>query len=163
MGLVILTWIRSNWKMAALLLTLMLAGLSGWKFRSLIAEQEINRLVIAKELEKNKALSELQSKCNEAKKITEEVTNDYEAELSSISTKLAAARSRLRIAENAKCVPIASAASVNNATAARNGLPRENGVLAESLLNMAAVCDQQTAKLKSCQSFVEKVYQLNGQ
>lgn len=99
------------------------------------------------------------TKCDNAKKITEGVSHDYQVKLSSLSAQLASIK-RLR---PARCiaVPITSPATGRDAAPSGAELPRQDGITSDALYDFANAAERVRLQLVGCQSFVTQTQQEN--
>jgi len=99
--------------------------------------------------------AELTAKCEAGKKITMEVSREYQSKIADLSRQLAGAK---RLRPN-RCVPtITHPAPGDNGAPADGELPIPDGVFTDDLLDFAADAEQVGRQLDSCQEFISKVW-----
>jgi hypothetical protein len=96
----------------------------------------------------------LVKQCESQKQITEDVSHDYQTKLSTLNRRIANLK-RL-YGQTARCVPVAKPTTGHDATANGRKHVRENGILAERLIEYAGEAEQYRLQLKACQSFINK-------
>lgn len=100
---------------------------------------------------------DLNAKCEKAKQITSEVSNDYQAKNTLLVKRLAALSVRPR-----QCVPImASSAGGHDGSTPDARLSQPHGVYSDALIQFAGDAEQVGLQLDACQSFVRKAEALN--
>lgn len=103
----------------------------------------------------------LKKRCESDKKITEDVTNDYQTNINALDTQLAA----LQLHE--RCVAVeqpshAAASNHGSASAGKHAQPNgKSGVTASVLYQFAADAEKYRLRLISCQSFISKTWAEN--
>ncbi|TXH13848.1 MAG: hypothetical protein E6R03_10620 [Hyphomicrobiaceae bacterium] len=113
----------------------------------------------AKEIEDVKV--SLTAQCEQDKQLTSEVSDEYQSQISNLNDQLAKLKRLRRQAPD--CVPVASQADSGHADTERAELTGKNGLRSEWLLDYAAEAEQYRLQLKSCQDFINKVWDMNGQ
>ena len=98
--------------------------------------------------------------CNADKKITEEVSHDYEAKIRALNSQLDAIRLRPNV-----CVTVAPRpAAGRNATASVSKPARQNaGVDSDALFSIAAEGEHYRLQLIACQAFVTDTWKEKNQ
>ena len=92
--------------------------------------------------------------CEEDKKLTLEVSNAYQIELSDLNRRLV----DLKRVQRDVCVPVADPASGRDASAGAGHVER-NGILAGTLYDYAGTAEQYRRQLMACQSFIIKTWE----
>lgn len=131
-----------------ILTTVLTSFAAGWWVNGVIWEKRSQS-----RLKEQEAL--LIGQCNDQKKLTEEVSNDYQKKLSAATRKLADLK---RMYSNA-AVPVASKADGPDAATRGAKLSGANGIAAASLFELAGECEQERQKVIGLQNFINRVYQ----
>jgi hypothetical protein len=122
-----------------------LAGLSlGWYVHSRIAESTLKSALASQQ-------AALIKQCEDSKKITMEVSREYQSKITALNGRVAALRLR-----PAKCVPVTKPATGHNGEASGNEPARPHGVDAGFLIDYAGEAEKYRLQLISCQDFVRK-------
>lgn len=96
----------------------------------------------------------VEAQCAADKKVTQEVSNDYQARLSALSSQLARAR---RLRDTCVAVSPSDPTRGRDATASAGEPVQPNvGVAANALLDYAAEAEQYRLQLLGCQDFVNR-------
>lgn len=94
--------------------------------------------------------------CNDDKKLTEEASNEYQAQITDLNQQLARAK---RVQPN-HCVAVTPGSSRRPDVFTKNEqLSHEDGVYSDDLLDFAADCEATGRQLDGLQSFVKNVWQ----
>jgi hypothetical protein len=106
----------------------------------------------------------LEKRCEDEKKITEEVMYDLQQKVSSLNARVIASK-RLR---PATCVPVAlDAARLDHGKTDDAGLSRQDaksfGLSSDALIDFAADAESVGLRLDACQDFIRKTWALNGE
>jgi hypothetical protein len=97
---------------------------------------------------------ELTAQCNADKKITEDISHEYQNRLSDLDKRLAAAK---RVQPH-KCVSVTpSATTGHNAATTATGDAGRDVVNSESLIDYAGKAEKYQRQLESCQAFIKRV------
>lgn len=141
-----LIWIIKYWVVipAALITALISFGLHKIDMARIEAKQV--KALAAQE-------AQLTAACQKAQKITEEISHDYQEQLSAFNRKLAALK---RVRTNPQCVPIADAAARHDGAANTDKLSGPRGLRPDWLYDTAAEADQYRLQLIACQEFIKK-------
>lgn len=142
-------WLLANWKTA---IAVAAALAVAWMLHSIVTSgiESKHRAELVAQAEA------LNSKCAEDKKITEEISNAYEAALSDLNSKYdALVRLRPR-----RCVAVSASKppSGDHATSAGGELPRQDGVTSGTLYEYARDAEQVRLKLLGCQDFIRNTW-----
>jgi len=157
----VLIWLLKNWRVFLAGASVVAVCMGGWNeirvgWLNASHASEIAKMKSAQvEQEKN-----LKAACEESKKITEDVSNEFQKNLAARDDALAAARKLL----DRKCpvpVVVAKTSSGRDATAC-SGKPagsddKSAGVDANALLDIAAEGEKYRIQLIGCQDFVRKL------
>lgn len=139
-------WLAANWRLVAYGAAFLAVFGSGWHVRGIIAEHSLESA-----LSDQKA--SLIAQCDADKKITSEVSNDYQSKIQTLNNRIASLK-RLR---PAGCVPISSPTSGHN-EAAGNLDAGTHGITAESLIEYGGDAEKYRLQLIGCQDFVNRVW-----
>jgi len=127
-------------------IAILLAFGSGWYFSSLVAEREKENALRALE-------ASLTEKYEQQKQITEDVSNDYQKQLSALNKRVRA----LRVQHGCNNVSVTTKASGRDA--------KDRGVVsgtyafeAAELIDFAELAEQTRLKHNACVDFVNKLY-----
>lgn len=96
----------------------------------------------------------LRAQCDEEKRVTQEVSHEYQTNVADLRRQLAELK-RVR-APAAACVPVAGAAGGRNAATGAGQPADPDGVRADWLYDFAAEAEEYRLRLMGCQSFVNK-------
>lgn len=143
----ILEFIAKYWQIGvgALLMAILAFGLHSCDVKRI---DDMNKDALAKQVMQD------QTQCDEQKKLTQEVSNDYEKKIAALNSRHAADISKLRV--NNTCAIVAVPTSGYNASSGANGLSRNVGIQAWDIIDSAAACDKNTEQLMACQAFIKK-------
>ena len=100
--------------------------------------------------------SALVSQCNADKKITQEVSHDYEIQIASVNARLDSLR------QHPTCVPIASTTTGNNAATNLTRPNKPNGIDSSALYDYAGDYAKERLKLIGCQKFITDTWKEKG-
>jgi hypothetical protein len=147
-------WVISNWKV---ILAVVCTAVLGY----LLHAVDVARLEAKQRAAITDQVATDTKSCNEAKKITEDVSNDYRQKSETLATQLADAVSLRK----SQCVIVSTTGSScrNNGTAQTGKPTSQDGVTATALLNLAAEGEGYRLQLSACQDFITKTWNLNNQ
>lgn len=135
-----------NWIQIAKLAAFLVVFGMGWYVHSQIAEAHLKDALESQE-------QQLILQCQNSKKITEEVSHDYQTKIAALTARVNALRMR-----PARCLvptPIPSAGR-DDATGA--GIHAgQDGVSTTFLLDYAALAEKQRLQLLGCQDFINRI------
>ena len=126
--------------------TVLASFAAGWWVNGVIWEKRLES-----RLKEQEAL--LIGQCNEQKKLTEEVSNDYQKKLSAANRKLADLK---RMYSNT-AVPVTGKADGLDAAAGGAKLSGKNGIAASSLFELAGECEKERQKVIGLQNYINRV------
>lgn len=92
--------------------------------------------------------------CEEDKKLTQEISNEYQKQIYDLGRRL----TELRRLQPALCIPIAGATGGRDA-AAGAGPVDGNGIFAGTLYDFAGTAEQYRRQLIACQSFITRTWE----
>lgn len=92
--------------------------------------------------------------CNASKRITEDVSHEYEVNLDRLHDRMAA----LRVQHAAKCLLVTKPPSGDYASTGDKGLPKAYGIASQSLYDYGFDAEQVGQQLDACQRFINKVW-----
>lgn len=102
----------------------------------------------------------IQAECTADKRLTAEVSNDYQTRIAALNNELAAVK-RLR---PSKCVvPTPIPAPGRNEATSRTKPAEEDGVTSDALYDFAGEAEQYRLQLIACQAFITKTWEARGQ
>jgi hypothetical protein len=140
--------IPSNIKLIASGVTIIASLTAGAYINGLRWEHKLDSALKAQE-------TLLVTQCNDAKKITEDASNDYQTKLAASNRKLSEYR---RMYSSTK-VSITSTPDGPNATTSGTLNSGANGVAASSLFELAGECEQYRNQVAGLQGFINRVWQ----
>ena len=149
-------WIKFLWQYKTQLLSALLAAFITFKITSFFNEIDKNHAV-------STAMITAKQVCEKEKEITRNVSKQLNKSLNDNSSKLIAINDRLR-SENRECV-LARTPRRNDGTSEGTGVSNqvgENAVAADEVTRLFYEADNTTSKLLACQTFICKVYDING-
>lgn len=141
-------WFLSNWKTV-------LGGIGIVSIAWMLHSLDVNRIE-ANHREELSAQAKAQfEQCRAEKAITEEVSNDYQKKLASLT----ASYNSLRKLYNGRCVAVSNTESTvgHNAASAGSQLSGSHGIYAGYLIDFAYDAEQVRLRLIGCQDFVRRV------
>lgn len=94
------------------------------------------------------------AKCEADKKLTSEVSNDYQQKIAALNRRVG----KLRRLQSSACVPVAGTPGGHDATTGASELPRPHGIIAGSLYDFGSDAEQIGLRLDACQEFIRKVW-----
>lgn len=122
-----------------------LAGLSlGWYIHSRIAESMLKSALASQQ-------EALVKQCEDDKKITTEVSREYQNKIADLNSRVAALRMR-----PAKCLPVTKPAAGYDGKTSGTEPIRPHGVDAGFLIDYAAEAEKYRLQLIACQEFVRR-------
>jgi hypothetical protein len=133
-------------------LTLVIGGVLGFSFALLIYKAPFIGIEAFHERELSSQASELQAHCEEEKKITKDVSHEYQTKLSSLNAQLA----RLKRVQSHCIVP--GTAGGRDGEAERGKPSGPDGVSTAWLLEFAGEAERYRLQLISCQDFIRRVH-----
>jgi len=98
--------------------------------------------------------------CEKDKKLTTEVSRDYQNNIANLNRKLADAKRMRASAET--CVSITGTTGGRDAAKEDTGLRGTHGVAAESLFDFSGDAEQVGLQLDACQAFIKKTWAARG-
>lgn len=124
----------------------------GWYIESGIAARHLKTALAGQE-------AALLKQCDDDKKITSGVSNEYESKITDLNSQLAS----LKRVHPSRCVPITGQAVRRDAAAAAGQPVGSYGVDSDALLTFAAEAEKYRLQLVGCQSFINKTWAEHGQ
>jgi len=100
-----------------------------------------------------KAQQEIIKQCEEDKQLTQEVSSEFQTQISNLNRRLA----DLKRVRKPACIPVTSSTSRCDATS-RDGYVKRNGIDTRTLFDYAGLAEKYRLQLISCQSFVNKTW-----
>lgn len=138
------------------LVTALVVGLVGWTYHG----WSVGRLNARHEAALVSQQTALQGECQKDKLITQEISNDYQNQLSDLRQQLAAIK---RVQPN-RCVPTASRPASRRDDAKGNPqLSDAHGVFTDDLYDFAFDAEQVGRQLDACQGFINATWEAREQ
>lgn len=120
---------------------------------------DVHRIDAAWQIKLAAQKANIETKCADDKRLTEENSLEYENQINDLASKLAAAK-RLR---PSRCiVPATGQAAVGNRAAAPNKYAGLDGINSDTLIDFAGECEHYRIQIKSLQGFIDNVWSMQG-
>ena len=105
--------------------------------------------------------TQLVQQCNDAKKITEGVSHDYQTKLNDLSSQL----DTLKRVQPSRCVVVSTPrpAGKCNATAGAAKPAQQDGVTSDALYALAGEGERYRLQVEACQQFISETWKANNQ
>jgi len=100
-----------------------------------------------------KAQQEIVKQCEEDKQLTQEVSSDFQTQISNLNRRIA----HLKRVRPSVCVPVTDTTSRRDAEP-RDGHAQRNGIDTGALFDYAGLAEKHRLQLISCQSFINKTW-----
>lgn len=139
-----------RWLPGAVLTAIVALLLHNWSISHLESKQ-------AKALDTQK--TELENKCTADKKITEDISSDYQSKINQLNGQLASLRMRMP----SVCIPVITGqanGSHASSTAGQHG-GQNGGITSDALYGFSGECETYRLRLIGLQNFVNKVWAQN--